>query len=126
MMTVFNRSDRIAGSFSFILTVSWGFLGGSSGKEPTCQCRGHKRCGFDPWVGKILWRTAWQPSPVFLSEEFRGQGSLVGYSPQGHKSQTRPKQRSTHACMHAVSCVLMQYSQQARACGIQLSRMFYP
>ena len=23
-----------------------------SGKEPTCQCRKHKRCGFDPWVRK--------------------------------------------------------------------------
>jgi len=28
----------------------------AGGKEPSCQCRGHKRCGFDPWVGKILWR----------------------------------------------------------------------
>ena len=27
--------------------------GGTSGKEPACQCRGHKRCGFDPWVGRI-------------------------------------------------------------------------
>ena len=24
-----------------------GFPGGASGKEPTCQCRRHKRCGFD-------------------------------------------------------------------------------
>ena len=24
------------------------------GKEPTCQCRRHKRQGFDPWVRKIL------------------------------------------------------------------------
>ena len=30
--------------------------GGTSGKEPTCQCQRHKRCGFDPWVGKIPWR----------------------------------------------------------------------
>ena len=22
--------------------------------------------GFHPWVGKIPWRRAWQPSPVFL------------------------------------------------------------
>ena len=33
-----------------------GLPGGTSGKEPTCQCRRHKRCGFDPWVGKIPWR----------------------------------------------------------------------
>ena len=25
-----------------------GFPGGSSGKEPVCQCRKHERCGFDP------------------------------------------------------------------------------
>ena len=32
---------------------SWGFPSGSAGKEPACQCRRHKRFGFDPWVGKI-------------------------------------------------------------------------
>ena len=56
-----------------------GFPGGDSGKEPTCQCRRHKRHGFDPWVGKIPWRRAWQPTPVFLPEESNGQRSLVGY-----------------------------------------------
>ena len=30
-----------------------GFPGGASGKEPTCQCKRHKRFRFDPWVGKI-------------------------------------------------------------------------
>ena len=30
-----------------------GFPGDVSGKEPACQCRRHKRCGFNPWVGKI-------------------------------------------------------------------------
>jgi len=29
-------------------THIWGFLGGVSGKEPTYQCKRHKRCGFDP------------------------------------------------------------------------------
>ena len=28
-----------------------GFSSGTSGKEPTCQSRTHKRCGFDPWIG---------------------------------------------------------------------------
>ena len=27
------------------------------------------------------WRRKWQPTPVFLSGEFHGQRSLVGYSP---------------------------------------------
>ncbi|CAN0506048.1 unnamed protein product [Rangifer tarandus platyrhynchus] len=37
-----------------------------SGKEPACQCRKYKRSRFNPWVGKIPWRRAWQPTPVFL------------------------------------------------------------
>ena len=40
-----------------------GFPGGTSSKEPTYQ---HRRPGFDSWVGKLLWRRKWQPTPVFL------------------------------------------------------------
>ena len=40
--------------------------GVTSGKEITCQSRRHKIHGFDPWVGKIPWRRAWQPTSVFL------------------------------------------------------------
>ena len=60
-----------------------GFPGGACGKEPTCQCRRHERCGFHPWVGKIRGRRAWQLTPVFLPvelEELQGQRSLAGYS----------------------------------------------
>ena len=59
--------------------------GGASGKELACQCRRHKAHRFSLWVGKILWRRKWQSTPVFLSGEFHGQGSLVGYRPWGHK-----------------------------------------
>ena len=45
---------------------SMGFPGGTSSKEPACQCRRHKGCEFDPWVGKIPWRRVWQPTPIFL------------------------------------------------------------
>ena len=38
-----------------------GFPGGVSGEEPTCQCKGCKSHGFDPWVRRIPWRRAWQP-----------------------------------------------------------------
>ena len=44
-----------------------------------CQCRRHKRSEFDPWVWKILWRRAWQPTSVFLPGESHGQRSLTGY-----------------------------------------------
>ena len=37
--------------------------------------------GFDLWVGKIPWRRARQPTPVFLPGESHGQRSLVSYSP---------------------------------------------
>ena len=46
-----------------------GFLGGTSGKEPACQCKRRKRCSFDPWVRKIPWRRAWPPTPVLLPGE---------------------------------------------------------
>ena len=62
-----------------------GFPGGSSGREPVCQCRRRKRGSFDPWVKKIPWRKAWELTPVFLPGESHGQRSLVGYSPQGGK-----------------------------------------
>ena len=52
-----------------------GFPGGTSGKEPTCQCKRHKR-GFVPWVGKIpleegmatysstlAWKIPWTEEP---------------------------------------------------------------
>ena len=75
-----------------------GFPGGASDKEPTCQCRRCKRCGFDPWVGKIPCRRAWQPTPVFLPGESHGQRSLAGYSPWGQK-ELDITEVTWHACM---------------------------
>ena len=49
--------------------------------NPPSNARDVKRCGFNPWVGKILQRRAWQPTPVFLPRESHGQRSLEGYSP---------------------------------------------
>ena len=37
----------------FTLTPCLGSPGGASGREAACQCRRHKRRGFNPWVGKI-------------------------------------------------------------------------
>ena len=68
-----------------------------SGKEHTCQCR---RREFDPWVGKIPWRRAWQPTPVFLPGESHGQRSLVGYSAWGHKELDVTEHSHTHTHTH--------------------------
>ena len=76
--------------FYLFLLFLWGFLGCTIGKEPTCQCRKHKRRGFDPWVGNISWRRARQPTPVFLPGESHGQRSLAGHSPH----------RATQSWMH--------------------------
>ena len=47
-----------------------GFPGSPSGKETPCQCG---RPEVNPWVGKIPWRRAWKPTPVFLPGESQGQ-----------------------------------------------------
>ena len=60
--------------------VDWSFPGGASAKEPACQCRTHKRWGFDPWVRKIPWTRAWNPSHYCCLETPHGQRSLVGYN----------------------------------------------
>ena len=62
--------------------IPWGLPQWLNHKEPTCQCR---RCRFDLWVGKFLWKRKWQPNSVFLPEKSHGQRSLVDDSPCVHK-----------------------------------------
>ena len=62
------------------------------------QCRRHKRCRFDPWVGKIPWRRKWQRTPILLSGKFHGQRSLVGYSPGGCKESDITEHITNRAC----------------------------
>ena len=76
-----------------------GFPGGASGKEPTCQCRRCESRGFNPWVGKIPWRRAWQPHPIFLPGEFHGQRNLVDYSPWSYKELDTTEVTYTHMHM---------------------------
>jgi len=59
----------------------YGFPRWLSGKEFTFQCRRLKRCGFDPWDGKIPWRRKSQPTPIFLPGKLHGQRSLASYGP---------------------------------------------
>ena len=47
------------------------------------EARRLKRCGFHSWAGKIPWKRAWQPTPVFLPGESHGQRSVEGYSAWG-------------------------------------------
>ena len=52
-------------------------------KKPPADAGGPRRSL--PWVGKIPWRRAWQPTPIFSPGESHGQKSLVGYSLWGRK-----------------------------------------
>ena len=87
-----------------LLLQMWkGFLGGTSGKEPACQCRRLKRCSFEPWIRKIPWKRKWQPSAVFLPGESHGQRNLEGYSLYGHKEMD-----TTEATLHACTDVKIE------------------
>ena len=87
-----SRRPRLARLMSAIR----GFPGGASGKESAYQCRRHRRCGFDPWVGKVPWKRKWQPTPVFLPGESSGQRRLAGYSPWGHKELNTTEHTHEH------------------------------
>ena len=77
-----------------------------SDKESACQCR---RCGFDPWVGKIPWRRKGQPMPVFLPGKPQGQRNLEGYSPWGHKELDTIYRLSTHVCFPTQLSVMLPW-----------------
>ena len=63
------------------------------------------------FVRKIPWRRKWQPAPVFLTGEFHGQRSLVGYSPQD--SPTAPL---------TCSSIYLAFTASS-ACSFSLSRL---
>ena len=68
---------------------------------------GNMRCGFSLWVGKIPWRRAWQPTPIFLPGESHGERDLAGYKSMRSQSQTWLKRLSIHAedsnCPHPLN-----------------------
>ena len=88
--------------FSEPYRLQEGFPGGTSGKEPTCQCRRLKRYRFDFWVGKIPWRRSWQPSPVFLPRESPWTKEPGGLQSMGLKSRTRMKWLGMHTGTRAI------------------------
>ena len=50
-------------------------------KNPPVKAGTPNRHMSKPWLGKIPWRRAWQPTPAFLPGESYGQRSLAGCSP---------------------------------------------
>ena len=77
-----------------VLRVKEGFPGGTSSKEPACQCRRPNRRRFNPWVGKIpleegmathcsilAWRIPWTEEPGRL-QSIRSDTIEVTYQAQ--------------------------------------------
>ena len=78
------------------------------------QCRRCKSCGFDPWVKKMPWRRAWQPTPVSLPGEFQGQRSLAGYSPWGLK-ESDTTEANQRACKQWSNMIRFAFSKDFSA-----------
>ena len=68
------------------------FPGDSDGEEPAFQLR---RLWLDPWVGKICWRRAGKPTPVFLPGEIPGTGEPGGATAQGDLKDSDTTERWT-------------------------------
>ena len=51
--------------------------------------------GFDPWVRKIPWRRTWQPTPVFLPEDFPWTEEPGELQSMGHKESDTTERLST-------------------------------
>ena len=82
--------------YIMLLCASKGFLGGASSKEPTCQWRRPIRHGFEPWVRKMPWRRAWQPTPVFCLENPKIRGAWQPIVLWVARNQTQLKRLSSH------------------------------
>ena len=79
--------------------LSWelvkGASGGAGGKEPTCNTGDVKRHGFNPWVGKLPWRRACPPTPVFLPGESPWTEETGGLHSVGSQRGTQLKRLGT-------------------------------
>jgi len=72
------------------------FPGGTSVKEPACQCRKHKRCRFDPLFGKIPWRKNGNPLRYSCPKNSVDRRAWWATVHRVLKSQTRLKRLGTH------------------------------
>ena len=92
-----------------------GFPSGSVVKEAACNA-GDRRRRFDPWVRKIPWRRAWQPTPVFLPGEFH---ELRLQSIASHRvRQDGSNWAHTHTCRFssvAQSCLTLRFHERQHA-----------
>ena len=80
----------------YLLTFTKGLPRWCCGKEPACQCRRHKRHGFDPWVRKICGGGHDSPLQYTCLENPMDRVAWWATVHRVSKSQIRLKQSSTH------------------------------
>ena len=85
------------------LQYSWASLVAQMVKN-RLQC---ERPGFDPWVGKIPWRRAWQPTPVLLPGE-------SPWTEESGKLQSMGSQRVEH-----------DWETKHKLCSIRILKLQY-
>ena len=85
-----------------LATSKVGLLNGVSGKKkkkkPTCQCKRHKRQGFNHWVRKIPCRRACNPLQYSCLENPMDRGAWRATVHGVLQSQTWLKRLSMHTC----------------------------
>ena len=87
-----------------------GFHDGSDSKQSACSAEDQGSIpGRENPLGKGM-----QHTPVFLTGEFHGQKSLVGYSPQVHKKLDTTEQQthtSVNVALHAYHMVIHEFEK---------------
>ena len=90
-----------------------------SGKKSTCQCRRHKTCGFDPWVGKIPCSMATHSNilawRISHTENFTGRLQFIGLQRVGHDGthvrahvHTHTQRILMYTCIYIYTCIHIQ------------------
>ena len=103
-----------------ISSIAWASQVALVVKNPPANAGNEKRHGFDPWVGKILWRRAWKTTPVFLPGEFPGAWWATVHS--FANSWTLLKWLSMHTCKYFI----LHSWDAVDGLGNQLWELHYP
>ena len=69
-------------------------------KNLPSNARDARHVGSIPGLRRFLWKTTWQPTLVFLPEEFHQQRIVVGYSPWGLRESDTTEHAHTHTHTH--------------------------
>ena len=85
---------------------------------------GDRRCGFDPWVRKILWSRKWKPPLQYSCLENSMDRELWwAYSPWGHKELDTTELLNIHACTSFI--VIIKYLLYSPCCIMYSCSFFY-